>query len=66
MDFGENRMAGTSCCLRFIAKRAGMDGADTDAATAVDMAADAARNFLLCEWNKMKFIDWTIVDRVSR
>ena len=49
MDFGENRMAGTSCCLRFIARRAGMDGADTDAATAVDMAADAARNFLISE-----------------
>ena len=55
LDFGDARIAQSSCILRFVAKLAGMDAADESktAAAMVDMTADATIDFLLCEREKI-------------
>lgn len=58
LDFGDARIAQTPSILRFVAKLAGMDGAEegNTAAAMVDMTADAASDFLLCEWENTRAV----------
>ena len=51
LDYGDARIAQSPCILRFVAKIGGMDADDdgNTAAAMVDMTADAALDFLLCE-----------------